>query len=241
MEKTNYAVPVSIIIAGLLVAGAVIYNGSGFSSFGPNQAPTGNALVKNLSPISATDNLTGAVDAELILVEYSDLECPFCKVFHQAMKNVMNKHSVSWVYRHYPIDSLHDKARPEAEAAACVGKLGGDEKFWQYIDKIFTTTTSNDGLDLAMLPTFATEVGITKEAYDACLTKGEGKAIVEADEATANQIGVSGTPYPILIDTDGRTHAIFEENFNADTAKISPEAKALITDLYAEYERIIRQ
>ncbi len=157
------------------------------------------------------------------------------------MTGVMDKHKVSWVYRHYPIDGLHDQARAEAEAAACVGKLGDDAKFWQYIDKIFTATKSNDGLDLATLPTFATEVGIDKTAYEACLKNGEGKAIVEADEATGVVINVSGTPYPVLVDTDGRAHAIFEESFNADTAKVSPEARAFITALYAEYERIVRQ
>lgn len=241
MEKTNYAIPVAIVIAGLLIAGAVLYGDSDRSLFKPQGETSGSALVTDLSPISATDNLIGPADATLTLVEYSDLECPFCKVFHQAMTTIKDKHSIAWVYRHYPIDSLHSQAREEAEAAACVGKLGGDAKFWQYVDKIFATTTSNDGLDLTLLPKFATEVGINQTDYETCITNGEGKTIVEADEATGNQIGVSGTPYPVLIDTNGKAYAIFEQSFNLETAKVSSEAKAFIQDLYTEYERIVRQ
>ena len=62
------------------------------------------------------------------------------------------KGQVAWVYRHFPIDSLHSRARKEAEATECANEFGGNTVFWQYLDKIFELTPSNDGLDPAELP-----------------------------------------------------------------------------------------
>lgn len=241
MEKQSYAVPVAIVIAGLLIAGAVYFGGSGQSLFGGPTEDVAGSNLENLVPVSSSDHVTGNSDGAIALIEYSDLECPFCKVFHEAMNAVLAERTdIKWVYRHYPIDSLHAQARAEAEAAACVGKLGGSEKFWAYIDSIFDTTKSNDGLDLAQLPVLAEKVGVTKTDLDACITSGDGKKIVDADYESGTAIDVSGTPFPILIDSDGRAHAIFEQNFDPTKAELSAEAVELVNDLYAEYERIVR-
>lgn len=245
MEKNNYAVPIAIVVAGLLIAGAVLFGGNSdrslFKLTDTDQTDTTSTLVTNLTPVSASDYITGAENPTITVVEYSDLECPFCQVFHQAMKNSLaNNQTVAWVYRHFPLDSLHAKARNEAEYSACVGKLAGNDKFWAYIDNIFTVTPSNDGLDPAQLPILAEKIGINKTDLENCVKNGDGKKIVDADYSSGQEINVSGTPYPILIDTDGRAHAIFESNFNPDTAQVSPEAKAFVADLYAEYEKIVK-
>ena len=114
-------------------------------------APTTNNEVKginiNLKPISAEDHILGKLDAPIIIVEYSDLECPFCKVFHRTMHEVMDKYGkdnkVAWIYRQFPIDSLHSKARKEAEATECANELGGNDGFWKFTDEVFGTTNSN--------------------------------------------------------------------------------------------------
>lgn len=247
MEKNNYAVPVAIVIAGVLIAGAVLFGGNSSRSLfkqantDNNQTNTTSTLVTKLTPVSATDHITGAQNQTITIIEYSDLECPFCKVFHQAIKASLAKNqTVAWVYRHFPLDSLHPKARNEAEYAACVGKLAGNDKFWAYIDSIFAITPSNNGLDAAQLPILADKIGINKTDLTNCVKNGDGKKIVDADYATGQEINVSGSPYPVLIDTDGRAHAIFEPNFDPVASKVSPEAKAFVADLYAQYEKIVK-
>ncbi len=92
----------------------------------------------SVSPLSETDHIRGNKDAEFILFEYSDLDCPFCKQFHTTMKETVSKYpeDLAWVYRHMPIDNLHPTAREKAEASECVASISGNDTFWKYIDEL---------------------------------------------------------------------------------------------------------
>ena len=110
------------------------------------------AMPIELRPLSGSDHIWGNPNAKIIIVEYSDLECPFCKVFHQTLHQVVEKNAeVAWVYRHYPILGLHPKAFREAEATECAFEQGGNDMFWKYTDKLFEVTPSNNGLDESLL------------------------------------------------------------------------------------------
>ena len=65
------------------------------------------------------------------------------------MQQVMaaNGDNVRWVYRHFPLDSLHQKARTEALASECAGEQG---KFWEFTNSVFEVTPSNDGMDITL-------------------------------------------------------------------------------------------
>ena len=110
-------------------------------------------VATQMRPVSADEHILGNANAKIVIVEYSDLECPFCKVFHNTMHQVVEKSNgdVAWVYRQYPIPQLHPKAFHEAEATECAWEQGGNKAFWKYIDKLFEITTSNNGLDESRL------------------------------------------------------------------------------------------
>lgn len=101
----------------------------------------------------ADEHILGNLNAKIIIVEYSDPECPFCKVFHNTMHQVVDNGSgeIAWVYIHYPIPQLHPKAFHEAEATECAWEQGGNKAFWKYMDKLFEITPSNNGLDESRL------------------------------------------------------------------------------------------
>lgn len=107
----------------------------------------------NVRSVNEGDHLRGDPKATVKIVEFSDLECPFCKNFHFTMQQIMSEYpgKVSWAYRHFPLDSLHPKARKEAEASECAAELGGNDGFWSYVDKLFEITPSNNGLDPNLL------------------------------------------------------------------------------------------
>ncbi len=108
-----------------------------------------------LDPVTEKDHISGNPGAELLIIEYSDPECPFCKKFHETMTQAMNEYGksgkVAWVYRHFPLDSIHSRARREAEAIECAGELGGNDKFWAYLNKLMEITPSNNQLDPKLL------------------------------------------------------------------------------------------
>lgn len=82
------------------------------------------------------DHTLGSSNATVKIIEYSDLECPYCKIFHATMKQVVadSNGSVSWTYRHWPI---HQNSFEKLVAAECVAKLKGNDAFWKYVDLIF--------------------------------------------------------------------------------------------------------
>lgn len=192
----SYAVPFAIVIAGVAIA-AAIYFGDGNKGAIAAQAPKAD-----LAPVTGSDHILGNPNAKVVIVEYSDTECPFCKSFHPTMQRIIGEYgdsgTVAWVYRHYPLPR-HSKAPKEAEATECAGKIGGNTKFWEYTKKLFETTLGNDQLDTKELPKIATAIGIDEAAFNSCLASGEMKARVDADTASGNKAGVRGTPHSIIL------------------------------------------
>lgn len=173
-------------------------------------AAAANTLDK-LPPISDKDHVRGDLSkAKLVLVEYSDYECPFCKSFHPTLKDVVKSYGtdVAWVYRDFPL-SFHQNAQKEAEAAECVASLGGNDAFWKFSDAIYERTTSNGtGFALTALGPLAKEVGVNQAKFQDCLDKGTFTKKVQDEQAGGSAAGIDGTPGTIAVTKDGRTSLI---------------------------------
>jgi protein-disulfide isomerase len=202
-KKRDYLLPGSIVLAALLVVGAIVYS-AGKSSGNqaanlPSAAPTGDFT--KVLPISAADHVVGNSNAPVKVIEFADLECPFCKDFHQVMQQIADQYatSVAWVFRNFPLPQLHPKAPHEAQASECAAKLGGNDAYWKYIDTIYSITPSNNGLDPAELPKVAGQIGLDVNAFNACLNSTYGQDIITAQSQEAVADGAVGTPYSIVI------------------------------------------
>ncbi|MBI4129789.1 DsbA family protein [Candidatus Roizmanbacteria bacterium] len=163
------------------------------------QQPT----VGEVDPITDEDHVRGDRNARIALIEYSDLECPFCQRFHPTAQQIVDAYDghVMWIYRHFPLEQIHSKAPKEAEAVECANELAGNEGFWALTDKIFEVSPTNNGLNLDDLPKLAAEVGINQNAFKTCLDSGKYADHVAADYQSGLKSGVSGTPGNILLDT----------------------------------------
>ncbi len=208
--RNNLSIPVAIIIAGVLIAGAVYL---GTPKGPPAQVvapPTGN--LEQMKPIGKDDHVRGNPDAPVKIVEYSDTECPFCKRFHGTMKEVMDEYGkdgeVAWVYRHFPLDQLHSKARKEAVALECAGDQGGNDKFWAYADRLYEVTPSNNGLDSAELPKIAQYVGLDMSKFNTCLGSTKYDKHIEDDVQNAIATGGNGTPWSIVVGKNGKKYPL---------------------------------
>jgi protein-disulfide isomerase len=132
----------------------------------------------------------GAREAPVILVEFSDFHCPFCKRAQATLKRVLDKYpgKVRHVFRDFPMDSLHPDARRAAEAARCAQDQG---KFWEFHDVLFANAPSSSTADLRR---YAERVGLDVTTFEGCLSAGGHRATVQRDVDEGERLGVSGTP-----------------------------------------------
>jgi protein-disulfide isomerase len=208
--KNPITIPLAIVVAGVLVAGAIFLRGSGSApegggTKGEGEVPPLPSLADiTLRPVDeARDHIRGNPDADIVFVEFSDTECPFCKRFHPTMQKVIAEFGksgkVAWVYRQFPIVGLHSKAPKESEATECAAELGGNQKFWEYLDRIFEITPSNDGLEGSELPRIASDVGLDEKQFNECLSSGREQTKVDGDYDDGVAAGVQGTPHSVLV------------------------------------------
>jgi protein-disulfide isomerase len=222
-SKSSWLVPSAIVICLLLIGGAVYYkdirveDGSDTKNNIPSEinqilkVDTG-AKIDAFRPVDDTDHVRGLTTAPIKLVVYTDLECSACKYFHQQLQAVEKEYvdtgKVAIVLRNFPLDVLHDKAREEALATECVNELGGNDKYWQFVDKIFEITPSNDGLDLAKLGETASALGIETKGFEACMTAKKYADNIEKSVQEAVALGAQGTPF-FVITTEDQVIPIF--------------------------------
>ena len=214
-----YLIPLAIVIAGGLVAGAVFMSNGGNNSAPvantgndqPTQAapqPTGS--LENIRPVTAEDHIKGSPDAPVKIVEYSDFECPFCKRFHDTMNEVMDKYiesgEVAWVFRQFPLEQLHPvKAQAAAVASECANELGGNEAFWQFTDTYFERTLTNNRTDTeTVIPQIVRDIGLEETAFQTCFESGKYDQHIEDDIENAVATGGRGTPWSVVVGPDGK-------------------------------------
>jgi protein-disulfide isomerase len=141
--------------------------------------------------LAGTGHAKGPENARVTVVEFSDYECPYCRraepVVEQMLKEYAGK--VRFEYRHFPLESIHPKARPAAEAAVCADEQG---QFWPYHAQIFAGDAS--ALAQPQLLASAAKVGLDVNAFQACIASGRARTRVDADLAAGKDAGVSGTP-----------------------------------------------
>jgi len=209
--NSSIAIPVAIVIGFGLIAVAIYLSGSRTSPFvqQANQPASAERETVNIRPVDTTDYIRGNPNAPIMIVEYSDYDCPFCKNFHETMKRIMDEFAVggqvAWVYRQYPIAQLHPNAPRISEAALCVGELAGQDGFWTFSDLVFSEREINDPTSMIRLNEFATTAGADSAEFETCLDSGRHKAAVEASLQEGSMAGIQGTPHSVIIAGNEKT------------------------------------
>lgn len=90
----------------------------------------------DFKPVNEDDWVLGNKNAPVTIIEYSDIDCPFCRRHHPTLQDIVEDYNgrVNWVYRHLPLDALHPLARSKAEATECAGAEEGNDAFWSLLD-----------------------------------------------------------------------------------------------------------
>ena len=154
--------------------------------------PEGSTLLQPAKVQVAFDpaRLRGSPHAPVIIVEFSDFQCPFCRKVQSTLKNLLAKYEgrVSLAYRDFPLRGMHGQAELGAESSRCAGEQG---KFWEYHDLLFENP---DKLNRIGLVDLAGSLKINEKQFDSCLSSGKYRTHVEQDLQDGIRAGVLGTP-----------------------------------------------
>ena len=188
-------------VFGILFIASIFTGGFGFG----NNSVDGNAVVQpsvqagNEAPsvvgsVSLDDDpVIGDKNAPVTIVEFSDYQCPFCgRFFSQTLpqieENYIKTGKVKFVYRDFPLNSIHPLAQKAAEASECADD---QEKFREMHDQIFNNQGS---LSLDNLKSWASQIGLDTNKFNDCLDSGKNAGEVGNDFKDGASLGVSGTP-----------------------------------------------
>lgn len=197
-KKFELSPSISIIVAGVIIAAAIVYTNlhpaaPAVAGVGANQ-PAVNA---NVAAPSAQDHLVGSLSAPIVLIEYSDFQCPFCSLVYPTIKKIVegSNGQIAWVMRSFPLESIHPQAKPAALAAECVADQLGNAGFWKFADAVFANQSK---LSAEYYTQVAAGLGADTAKFSSCVStaKFAAKIDAEAQEAMAN--GGQGTPYTIV-------------------------------------------
>jgi len=131
----------------------------------------------------------GNPKAKVMIVEFSDFQCPYCRQVEATLKSVLAKHpDAALAFRDYPLASIHPMAQGAAEASRCALEQG---KFWEYHDMLFADQA---GLEKAGLLASAKKLQLDEKQFETCLSSGKFKAQIEQDTQDGRRAGVTGTP-----------------------------------------------
>ena len=163
-----------------------------------NQSDSENQRKVILS-IHPDEYIYGDPNAVLVLFVYADTECQFCKKLYFKIQDIVAEYSaqhipIAVVYRHAPL-GLWDKSVTEAQAAECVGETQGARGYYTFLDRLYTATPSDNGLNVDILPALATAAGADKAAFATCMKLSASLTKVKEQKLSAVALGVSTVPH----------------------------------------------
>jgi protein-disulfide isomerase len=184
--------------------------GSGGQAAQPAQpaADSGGGRTPSVSDLVDDDMSMGSDSASVIMVEFSDFQCSFCRRFYtntysQIKADYIDTGKVRYVFRDFPL-SFHPAAQKAAEAVECADEQG---KAWELHDKMYDEQNKQGSgtiqFGVSDIKGWASEIGLDSTSFDSCLDSGKYASEVSSDMQDGSDLGVSGTPAFFLIKSDG--------------------------------------
>lgn len=193
-KKPDKFLSISILIAAVLIGGALIYS-AGLKNV---DRPSDNQIKPNEEQISAKpeigdDVILGDPEAPVTIFIFGDYQCPACGMFYKEIEPLLRKDYIDtgkakMVNKDFPLESIHPFARPAAEASECAKDQG---KYWLYHDALFERQQQLSQVDFAQL---AVDLNLNKEQFSQCYDNRKYKDEVAGDINEGLKVGVDATP-----------------------------------------------
>ncbi|MGI6423162.1 MAG: DsbA family protein [Candidatus Dojkabacteria bacterium] len=210
IDLGSFVIPFAIIVAGLLIAGAILISNKKDKTSEIQDPENKGAVAQDefvaAETVIGDDPYLGNIKkAKVAIVEFTDYQCSFCQRHSQEVKgklidNYVNKDKAIYVFRSFPLDFHGQLAIDTANAVLCVNEIGGLEKFAEYISKAYMLTSNEQ------LASVAKDIGgIDIGKLETCMSSLKYKAQVDKGFTDGTAAGVQGTPGFIVgvLDKDG--------------------------------------
>lgn len=210
--------PTAVILGAVVISIGIVTNGyvtQTIANKNQPQAPNGQpapsvakgSIFKGKS-IDSNDYIEGSADNKIVVIEYSDTECPFCIMLSPTMEQLRAeyKDKITFVYRHFPLTTIHKNAMDESKAITCAGKLGGSGKYYEYVDTLFkrkvslqSQTNPSPAMTASDRTNIASSIGLNIANFNSCMSDKNTEEIVTAEMKDGTIAGVKGTPATFIL------------------------------------------
>lgn len=187
---------VVLILGGLVVYSRISNPGIDVSNVDTNAVQAAGSDNGNIA-----DRTFGKTDSKVVLIEYGDFQCPSCAGAHPTIKSILEEYQdkILFVFRNFPITSIH----PNAKAAAAAAEAAGlQDKYWEMHDLIFESQNSWKDLSSSertdKFKSYAEQLGLDVDRFTTDLSSADINKKLAYDMALAKKVGVSATPTFIL-------------------------------------------
>ncbi|OHA18384.1 MAG: hypothetical protein A2664_04905 [Candidatus Taylorbacteria bacterium RIFCSPHIGHO2_01_FULL_46_22b] len=194
------------MLKNFLIVSAVVVLVGGVTVFlNKEEEPNTTRNIAGTVILEEHDHFLGSRSAPVKIVEYAEVECPYCKKLHPILLRILSEYEgqVSFVYRHFPL-TIHPKSFNQAVALECVAENKGDSGFFEYLNKLYEATPSNNNFDLAILPRLAKEMGVQEEKFAECLASDRYRTRILRDVESGIGLNVDSVPHLIVIAPNGK-------------------------------------
>lgn len=212
-EPSPFLTPVSVLIAGAMIAGAIIYSQKNFATQQggnvaavPGNDPSTSAM--QAKDVSEKDHVFGNKDTEITLIEFSDFQCPFCAALHPTLSRIVTESNgnINWVYRFFPLNSIHPEATSAALASECVAKYAGNDAFWKFANDLFK---NQQRLGTPLYEKLSKAASVSPADFASCMISADTTARITENLDDAVASGGQGTPYVVIVNNKNKKKTSF--------------------------------
>ena len=209
--KSKFKIPsleltpaVSILIAGVIIAGAIIFTNhhaaTAVADANQQQGAAAPTATANVPAPSSSDHIIGSPTAPIVMIEYSDFQCPYCQMIYPSLKQIQSTSNgqVAWVMREFPLYQIHPNAMPAANAAECIAAQAGNDGWWKFVEDDFANQTN---LGTAFYAAEAQKIGVDIAKYNSCVANSTYLTKIEGEITDAENSGGNGTPFTVILNT----------------------------------------
>lgn len=200
--------PVAILIGFVLISAAIFFGQKSSQPSDSSNEIEVKGVTTEILEAKEDENIFGNENADLVLITYSDSDCPHCATLHGYMEEILNdnNYNVAWYYRHFPIKP---NALNEAIAFECVVRHGGENDMWDYLSKLIgVTMPPEDPATGEFLLSTAKSLGVNEEDFKNCFNDPVVQEKIDSHHIEAITAGGQGTPFNIIVNKKTKQYEV---------------------------------